>query len=127
MHPEHLAAGLEPHFVAEKYFYSDDLTKTNRVVDISGTLDKKLAALAAHTSQMIFLVEDVMRQAKVAGLDVRAMLGDALDDPLATIAWAMRSQAAEAGQRIGVQYGEAFRYVRFHPFIETLLARQSQS
>jgi LmbE family N-acetylglucosaminyl deacetylase len=26
MHPEHLAEGLQPHFVSEKYFYTDQLT-----------------------------------------------------------------------------------------------------
>ncbi|GAB4474575.1 MAG: hypothetical protein Kow0088_10690 [Anaerolineales bacterium] len=124
MHPEHLQQGLEPHFVVEKYFYGENLPNANKIVDISQTIDLKIAALGEHRSQVKFLVEDVVRQAKIAGLDLRAWLGEAIDDPLQALAWALRAQAAEIGQRIGVAYGEAYRYVRFHPFIENLLAMQ---
>lgn len=124
MHPEHLDQGLQPHFVVEKYFYGENLPNANKVVDISQTMEKKIAALGEHRSQVRFLVEDVLRQARLAGLDLRVLLGDALDDPLQALAWAMRAQAAEIGQRIGVAYGEAYRYVRFHPFVENLLALQ---
>jgi hypothetical protein len=41
--------------------------------------------------------------------------------------WALRAQAAEVGARIGVAYGEAFRYVRFHPIVESLLAAQGEA
>jgi len=125
VHPEHLAEGLAPHFVAEKYFFSDYTEAANKVIDITGEMDRKLAALAEHHSQIKFLVEDVLRQAHMAGLDVRAMLGDALDDPLAAMAWAMRAQATEVGRRIGAAYGEAFRHARFHPFVETLFRDSS--
>jgi len=121
MHPEHLEQGLEPHFVVEKYWFSDDASIFNRVIDTSATLDVKLAALAEHKSQMKFLVEDVLRQATLAGLDAASMLGEAVNDPMAALAWAMQAQAAQIGQRIGVQFGEAFRYTRFHQFVETLL------
>ena len=121
VHPEHLADGLDPHFVPEKYFFSDPPATTNKVVDTSETMAAKMAALAEHKSQVRFLVEDVIRQGKLAGLDLRAILGEALDDPLAALTWAMEAQAAEVGQRIGVAFGEAFRYARFHPFVENLL------
>jgi LmbE family N-acetylglucosaminyl deacetylase len=121
VHPEHLAEGLQPHFVPEKYFYAENPTKANKIVDISSTMEKKLAALAEHKTQMTFLVEDVLRQACIAGLDLEALLGEAVHDPMAAISWALKAQAAEIGQRAGVQYGEAFRYARFHPFVEALL------
>ena len=124
MHPEHAELGLQPHFVAEKYFYSEHLPSTNRVVDITHTLGVKLRALAEHGTQVTFLVEDVMRQARSAGLDVEAVLGSMADEPMLALEWALRAQAAEVGARIGVAYGEAFRYVRFHPIVETLLAAQ---
>ncbi len=124
MHPEHLEQGLQPHFVVEKYFYGENLPNPNKIVDISRTMERKIAALGEHRSQVKFLVEDVLRQAQLAGLDLRAWLGEALDDPLQALAWAMQAQAAEIGQRIGVTYGEAYRYVRFHPFVENLLAMQ---
>jgi LmbE family N-acetylglucosaminyl deacetylase len=121
VHPEHLAEGLEPHFVPEKYFYSEDLSTANKIVDITDAMDKKLAALAEHKTQMTFLVEDVLRQARLAGLDLDALLGDSLGNPMTAVAWALKAQAEKVGQKIGVQYGEAFRYARFHPFVESLL------
>ena len=42
--------------------------------------------------------------------------------PLLAVGWAMRSQAAQVGQRAGFTYGEAFRHARFHPFVEGLLS-----
>jgi N,N'-diacetylchitobiose non-reducing end deacetylase len=125
MHPEHAEEGLQPHFVAEKYFYSEHLPSTNRVVDITSTLEAKLKALGEHKSQVAFLVEDVMRQARAAGLDVEAVLGSIDEKPMPALEWALRAQAAEVGARIGVAYGEAFRYVRFHPIVENLLAAQA--
>jgi LmbE family N-acetylglucosaminyl deacetylase len=121
MHPEHRAEGLEPHYVPEKYFYRESADGANKIVDISQTMGKKLAALAEHKSQVAFLVEEVMRQARLAGLDLGALLGEAAQDPMAALTWAMQAQGAEVGAKIGVEYGEAFRYTRFHPLVETLL------
>jgi hypothetical protein len=125
--PEHAEEGLQPHFVAEKDFYSEHRPSTNRVVDISLTLDAKLRALGEHKTQVAFLVEDVMRQARSAGLDVESVLGSMAGEPMLALEWALRGQAAEVGARIGVAYGEAFRYVRFHPIVESLLAAQGDA
>jgi hypothetical protein len=124
MHPEHLEEGLQPHLVAEKYFYSEHPPSTNRVVDITATIDVKLKALAEHKSQVTFLVEGIVREAHMAGLNVEAILGSMASDPMAAMEWALRADAAEVGKRIGVAYGEAFRYVRFHPLVENLLRMQ---
>lgn len=117
MHPEHLAEGLQPHFVTEKYFYTDQ-SDGSTVIDISQTMDKKLAALAEHKSQVKFLVEGILLEARQAGIDPKAFAGDILSDPMNAIAWAMQIQASQVGQRINVQFGEAFRYARFHPLVE---------
>ena len=130
--PEHLAEGLRPHFVVEKYFYAEGGRGANMVVDVSETLQQKLAALAEHKTQMEFLVEDVLRQARAAGLDVAALVGqlaggaagDLTDNPAGLVAWAMQTQAADVGRRYNVAYGEAFRYARFHAFIEMLLDKR---
>lgn len=120
MHPEHLAEGLLPHNVREKYFYTDQ-ADGSKVVDITQTIEIKLEAFAEHKSQMKFLVEGVLQEARQAGIDPGAIAGEAVNDPVTASAWAMRLQAAQVGQRANVQYGEAFRYTRFHPFIEGLI------
>jgi LmbE family N-acetylglucosaminyl deacetylase len=124
-HPEHAEEGLEPHFVVDKYFYTQDLEGANKIVDISATMDRKVAAMAQHKSQVAFLVEGVLDQARQAGLDLSAIMGVASDNPEAAMAWGLQAQAAQAGQRIGVAFGEAFRAVRFDPIVEALLAAQS--
>lgn len=125
-HPEHREEGLLPHFVVEKYFYGGSATSINRVVDITLTFERKIAGLAQHRSQVEFLVEDLFMQARLAGLDPAAVLGQAVHNPQAALTWAMRAQAVEAGRSAGYDLGEAFRYVRFHPFIENVLASYSQ-
>lgn len=144
VHPEHLSMGLQPHFVAEKYFYGDFPPGTplqphssksgiekrgfcHIVVNISSTVEVKMAALAEHKSQMTFLVEEVLRQAAMlgpAGPDLMQQMIQAAGDPSKAMAWFLKAQAAETGGQIGVSYGEAFRYERFHPVIESFLTNQ---
>lgn len=126
LYPQHQAEGLAPHFVAEKYFYAEHPTVANKIVDVTATMQKKLWALDEHASQMQFLVEGLAEQARHAGLDVRSALGNAADDPMMAIAWALETQAREIGARIGVEFGEAFRYEHYHPLIEKFLAAQGR-
>jgi len=124
IHPEHLQEGLQPHYVVEKYLFAEGSQDLNKVVDVTRTMEKKIAAMAEHKTQIEFLVEDVLRQAQLAGINIPDVIGDMAGDPASLMAWALQTQAAEIGSRIGVKYGEAFRYIRFHPFIEALLPSQ---
>lgn len=126
VHPEHLAAGLAPHLVAEKYFYGDHLPDANTLIDIAPWIDVKVAACLEHRSQVVFLIEGLLRQARLAGLDVAAALGSAAESPAALLAWGLRDQAARAGAAGGLAFAEAYRYERFDPFIEAILARRDQ-
>jgi LmbE family N-acetylglucosaminyl deacetylase len=116
--------GLESHYVVEKYFYSDHTESWNKIVDTSQTMEVKMAALAEHKSQIAFLVEDIMIQARLAGLDVHSLVGEAAHDPLTAMTWFMEAQAAQVGSKIGVRFGEGFRYERFHPIVENFLRTQ---
>jgi LmbE family N-acetylglucosaminyl deacetylase len=49
-HPELLEEGLEPHTVAELWLMATPIA--NMAVDISGTFDRKMAALVQHRSQL---------------------------------------------------------------------------
>jgi LmbE family N-acetylglucosaminyl deacetylase len=48
--PEHLEQGLEPHKTAEIWFFGPE--HPDKVVDITGTFDRKIDALRAHVSQV---------------------------------------------------------------------------
>ena len=123
-HPEQLAKGLEPHQVAEKYFFASHPMYVNKAVDISETLQTKIAALLEHKSQVAFLVEDVMRQAALAGMDLTAIVpgGGTGDEGAAqAVAWAIQERARADGAAAGLEFAERFRYTRFHPMIEPLL------
>jgi LmbE family N-acetylglucosaminyl deacetylase len=49
-HPELLEEGLEPHSVAEIFLMA--APGTNRIVDVTDTFDRKIAALLCHRSQV---------------------------------------------------------------------------
>jgi LmbE family N-acetylglucosaminyl deacetylase len=50
-YPEHLAAGLQPHSVTEKYYFARGPQLVNRVVDISSTVEKKIDCICANKAQ----------------------------------------------------------------------------
>jgi LmbE family N-acetylglucosaminyl deacetylase len=122
LHPEHLAEGLKPHYVAEKYYYSESNIGSNKIVDISETIDVKLEALAAHKSQISFMTEGLVRQAQLSGLDFDKILQNMHENPKQAFDNFFKAQAAETGKQIGVRFAEAFRYDRFHPLVESMLA-----
>ncbi len=126
IYPQHMADGLAPHVATEKYFYGDTLPSANKIVDITPWMDVKLAAVAEHRSQVIFLVEGLLRQAGVAGLDVAAALGSAAESPALLLAWGLRQRAAAVGAQVGMTYAEVYRYERFNPLIEALLVQVRQ-
>ncbi|MEN6523916.1 MAG: PIG-L deacetylase family protein [Anaerolineaceae bacterium] len=121
VYPQHLEEGLKPHFVAEKYFYSEDPDLTDKIIDITGTFDKKMEALAAHKTQVEFLVDDLVRQAIIAGVEENELLLIARQNPLQALTLFMHQQAELMGSQDDHELGEAFRYVRFHPLVESIL------
>ena len=80
-YPEQLTEGLTAHRVHNVYLFATD--QPNYYVDITTTIDKKIAALQAHTSQI-----------RTEGLAER-----------------IRLRARMVGQEIGVEYAEAFHYM----------------
>ncbi len=119
--PAHLAEGLEPHYIIEKYLYTEEPGRINRVIDVTEFVEKKLQAMQRHQSQVEFLVADVLMQAETAGLSAEVMPAGMDGDPFNLLAFAMTMQMSEIGKTAGVQYGEGYRYSRFHPEIEALL------
>ncbi len=122
-YPMHISEGLEPHLVREKYFYGNVLPGANRIVDITATIDRKIAALAEHRSQVVFLVEGILQEVAMAGLDVAAVHGLNATNPFDLLAFGIRNQDAAVGRKIGVAFAEEFRWVRYHPLVEAVLAQ----
>ncbi|HET8570817.1 MAG TPA: PIG-L deacetylase family protein [Candidatus Limnocylindria bacterium] len=79
---EHLDRGLEPWKVAELFMWSTN--EANQIVDISDTLDRKIAALEQHRSQFRDFPE--------------------------TARW-LRRRSEELGERAGYRAAEGFRRV----------------
>jgi LmbE family N-acetylglucosaminyl deacetylase len=111
-YPEQFAAGLEPRAVSEKYYYArhPDIT---RVVDISGTVEKKIDANICNVAKGpgghhgSKLRADLAKQGKKLPL-----LGD--NDRTADrnyIREFLLADDRELGKKYGVAYAEAFHYI----------------
>lgn len=125
IHPEQRAEGLEPHAIAEKYYYtSAGSPRANRIEDTSRTIEVKVAALRAHRSQMQFLVQEILDEARQAGLDPDSFMAAFGNDRGEAMGWFIRSEDAQTGQAAGFAYGEAYHYERYHPAVEMALAQQ---
>jgi LmbE family N-acetylglucosaminyl deacetylase len=79
--PELLDEGYEPHHVSEVYI---GMATPNIAIDISGVIERKIAALLAHESQLDSSTGEMVR------------------------GW-----SAETGKQLGVEYAETFRVMRF--------------
>ncbi|HUZ00857.1 MAG TPA: PIG-L deacetylase family protein [Thermomicrobiaceae bacterium] len=76
--PEHLAAGLEPHKVAELWLYGAEFPDT--YIDITETFADKINALKAHASQVgeaLTLEERLRERAKEVGAPQSMELAEA--------------------------------------------------
>jgi LmbE family N-acetylglucosaminyl deacetylase len=84
--PDHISKeGLEPHKVRELWYWGAD--EPEIIVDVSGSIDRQIAALARHESQ-------------VPGFNV---------PPGGTMGERVKERAAQLGAPHGFRYGAAFR------------------
>jgi LmbE family N-acetylglucosaminyl deacetylase len=112
-HPEHREAGLEPHYVGERYFFAKSPLNFNKTVDISGYIDRKVNALCEHVCQMEMTVMEAQGALAASGLHA-PLLGEAdPKDYRPVIEAQIKAWAAAVGKRAGFAYGEEFRRVRF--------------
>jgi LmbE family N-acetylglucosaminyl deacetylase len=112
-YPEHFSVGLKPHSVREKYYYSRGPQLVNRVVDISGAIDRKVAANRVNLAQGPAGKNgaDLRRRLAERGLKL-PVLGD--DDETASnnyIKHIVLRRDAEAGKRYGLAYAEPFHHI----------------
>lgn len=115
-HPEHLedrdggATPLAPQRVSEWYWYSRADWRANKVVDITDTLEQKLAALSAYDSQMGLWLDEFLAEARLSGIDDDQLAGMDLLEPGPWIEVAVRAIHSKLGVAEGMAYAETFRY-----------------
>ena len=109
-HPEQLAEGLQPQRVTEWYWYSKAHWQTNKRVDISATIERKIQALYAYNCQMVLTIDDILAEARLMGVDESRLAGiDSTHfEPLIDLG--VRANDAKIGAELGCAYAEAFRY-----------------
>jgi LmbE family N-acetylglucosaminyl deacetylase len=101
-HPEHLEEGLETAMVAKVILGKSP--QPNSFVDISGTIDKKIAAILCYSSQL-----ELMQMEGAARLAVLGKSSPIFDSAVEeVIPVSMRAVAEEEGKQANLPLAEAF-------------------
>ena len=110
-YPEHFAAGFEPHAVTEKYYYARR-PEITRVVDISGTIEKKVDANVCNVAKgpADITVRDCGPSWR-SRAEQLPLLGDDDERPTATTSRNSACAEPRIGSQYGVEYAEAFHYL----------------
>jgi len=122
-YPEHLAAGLEPHSVREKYYFARGPQLVNRIVDISPWINKKVEANLCNKTQGAAGDNGARLRARLAAQKLRLpILGDSDDaanreyikhfvlDQDSSFLRGVPSDR-EVGRPYGIEWAEAFHYI----------------
>lgn len=113
-HPEHLAAGLQPHGVFERWYFGRRVMDVTDVVDTGSTLDRKVMAAQCHRTPMRNFVHQLRLQARTGGWSIplldHAYERGELDEVIDLF---VRGGSTRTGERHGLAAAEEFRVVRF--------------
>jgi LmbE family N-acetylglucosaminyl deacetylase len=109
--PEHFAAGLKPHSVSEKYYYARGPQLVNRVVDISSTMDQKMAAIRANKTMIGHMVREFKYDLAKRKLKLPELEGDLEQVIRAYADLRFRNGFAARGKVYGLEYAERFHYI----------------
>ena len=113
-YPEQVACGIAPHSVREKYYWVFRPGQPcNRVVDISGHMEQKIAAMSVNKSQGPAGAHGRHLRKRLAdqGLRLPALDGDEEEADRAYIELFGLQEYKEVGERYGMEHGERFYYV----------------
>ena len=120
-HPEHFdevsthtGDPLAPHGCFERWYFGRRVIEVTDVVDVSATLDRKIAAACCHRTMMLNFFNQLRLQAKTGGWRIPAV-----DDALGAgevgevLERMLRAGGEQLGERYGVGAAEEFRVVSF--------------
>jgi LmbE family N-acetylglucosaminyl deacetylase len=127
-HPEHLEAGLAPHGCFERWYFGRRVIDVTDVVDISPTLDRKIAAACCHRTMLLNYFNQLRLQAATGGWEIpaidEALAAGRVDELLPRL---LRSGAERSGADHCVAAAEVFRVVTFgglHELLDALGTRR---
>jgi LmbE family N-acetylglucosaminyl deacetylase len=109
--PEHFAAGLKPHRVKDKYYYARGPQLVNRAVDISTTIDQKIAAICANRTMVGNMVRELQSELADRNLKLPQLEGNLSEAIRAFADLRFRDGAARRGKEYGLAYAEKFHYI----------------
>lgn len=116
-HPEHIAAGLLPHGVFERWYFGRRLTEVTHIVDISAVIATKIEAALCHETPLRNFVNQLRLQASTGGWRVPALDAIQAEEGTETLRAVMQTFLAASSEKVGRPHGlaaaEEFRVVRF--------------
>jgi LmbE family N-acetylglucosaminyl deacetylase len=112
-YPEHFDAGLLPHAVTQKYYFARGPQYVNRVVDIGGSVDRKIAVNLLNTAQGPAGQSGALLRKRLSDQGMRLpLLGN--DDETANREYTRQfvlARDAETGKKYGLSYAEPYHYI----------------
>ncbi|MEM7033971.1 MAG: hypothetical protein AAF629_30805, partial [Chloroflexota bacterium] len=109
--PEHFEAGLTPHRVTDKYYWARGPQLVNRVVDISGVIETKIAAIRANHTQIRNMALSLRDSLAQQNLTLPWFQADDETIVREYVEMVFRSADQHTGQQYGLDYAEAFHYI----------------
>ncbi len=123
--PEHFAAGLKPHSVAEKYYFARGPQLVNLVVDISGVIDAKRAAIGSCRTMIQHMMRDLNDSLAERKLQIPELTGDETKAADEFIRIAFLSRDRQIGSKYGLGYAEEFHYIGPDRSLEDYISRNA--
>lgn len=112
-HPEHFAQGLAPHGVYERWYFARRLTEVTTAIDISSTLNAKVAAALSHSTMMRHFAHQLVLQARTGGHRLPLAEAAAAGNLRELLEPMLVAGARATGARHGLEAAEEYRVIRF--------------
>jgi LmbE family N-acetylglucosaminyl deacetylase len=110
-YPEHFAAGLKPHSVSEKYYFARGPQLVNRVVDITSTIEGKIACIRACETMIEHMIKDLNDSLADRQLRIPAFTDREQQASDAFIRASFQTRDRQVGSKYGLSYAEEFHHI----------------